>query len=59
MTNQLSKEDHICTHPLGQCKKVPTSGVIPNSFNIVLDKDNPDICHVLQCSMVIRGVNND
>jgi len=47
MSNQLDTENHKCMYPYGQCKRVKTISVIPNGFNIVLDKD---VSHVLQCS---------
>lgn len=50
-------ETHICTHPIGKCKIVATVDVTPNSFNIVLDKDDPLLSHVLQCDEVdIHGL---
>lgn len=41
-------DNHLCNHPYGQCKIVKTSTVVPNGFNIVIDKDDPCISHVLQ-----------
>lgn len=39
---------HLCTHPIGQCRIVNTSEVAPNGLDIVQDKDDPTVCHVLQ-----------
>ena len=41
-----------CPHPIGQCKIIPSKDIVANSFNIVLDKYDSSICHVLQCNHV-------
>ena len=37
-----------CPHPVGQCRLVQAVDIQPNSFNVVQDKDEPRVCHVLQ-----------
>lgn len=51
-------KDHFCGHPTGQCKRVHTASVIPNGFDIVLDKDDPLISHVLQYNKFVSNMKD-
>ena len=37
-----------CPHRPALCKIIPSSEVVANNFNVVLDRYYPDMCHVLQ-----------
>ena len=50
-------EDHKCGHPVGKCEILKTSEITPNGFNVVIDKYNHHLCHVLQYKDPIEIIN--